>query len=70
MVTMVTMRSDLPEDYAYNLTKFLWEAHDEFERQVPTRAADMTLDTALEGLEKEYLHPGALKCYEEVGAIE
>lgn len=70
MITMATMRSDLPEDYAYHLTKFLWEAYDEFERQVPTRAADMTLDTALEGLEKEYLHPGALKYYEEVGVIE
>lgn len=70
MVTMATIRSDLPEDYVYHLTKFLWEAHDEFEKQVPTRAEDMTLDTALEGLEAEHLHPGALKYYKEVDVVE
>lgn len=70
MITMATVRSDMDEEYVYNLTKSFWEGHDKLESQVPTRAKDITIDTALEGLSEEQLHPGALKYYEQIGAIE
>lgn len=70
LVTTLSVRKDLEEDFVYHLTKFLWENHDKFEEQLPTRAADMTLDTVLDGLDKESMHSGALKYYEEVGAVE
>jgi len=70
MITMATVRSDMDEEYVYNLTKSFWEAHDKLESQVPTRAKDITIETALEGISEEQLHPGALKYYEEIGAIE
>lgn len=70
MITMATVRSDMDEEYVYNLTKSFWESHDKLENQVPTRAEDITIETALEGISEEQLHPGALKYYEEIGAIE
>lgn len=70
MITMATVRSDLDEEYVYNLTKLFWESHDQLAEQVPTRADDITLDTALEGLTEEYFHPGALKYYQEMGVLE
>lgn len=70
MITTTVVRADLDEEYVYNLTKFFWENLDKIESQVPTRAADITLDTALEGLSEEHLHPGALKYYKEKGVLE
>lgn len=70
MITTTVVRADMEEEYVYNLTKFFWESLDKIESQVPTRAADITLDTALEGLSEEHLHPGALKYYEEEGVLE
>src|SRR5699024_791401 len=68
--TMMTVRSDLDEDYVYHLTRLFWESDEELERQVPSRAKDIKFETALDGLPQEYLHPGAVKYYEEVGVIE
>lgn len=68
--TMMTVRKDLDEDFVYNLIKLFWESDEELERQVPTRAKDITFETALDGLSEKYLHPGAAKYYEEIGVIE
>ncbi|MFA1821472.1 TAXI family TRAP transporter solute-binding subunit [Virgibacillus oceani] len=70
METMITVRADLDEDYVYNLTKFFWENQDLFEQQVPERAKDFSLDTALNGINEEDLHPGAKRYYEEEGMLE
>ena len=60
---MFTVRKDLPEEYVYNMTKFIWENVDIFMEQQPTRAKFMTLDTLLNGIDVEYVHPGALKMF-------
>ncbi|MFC2949680.1 TAXI family TRAP transporter solute-binding subunit [Virgibacillus sediminis] len=70
METMITVRADLEEEYVYNLTKIFWENLSSFEEQVPERAENFTLDTALNGIETETLHPGAKKYYEEEGVLE
>ena len=70
MVTMLSARKDIEEDYAYHLTKLFWENIPEFESQIPERAKHFTLETALDGIDPETLHPGAKKYYEEVGALE
>ncbi|GAE27176.1 hypothetical protein JCM9140_3297 [Halalkalibacter wakoensis JCM 9140] len=69
LVTMLTVSNDLNEDYVYHLTKMFWENMSEFERSVPGRAENFTLDTALDGINEEMLHPGAKKYYEEVSAL-
>jgi TRAP transporter TAXI family solute receptor len=68
--SMFTVRKDLPEEYVYNMTKFIWENVDIFMEQQPTRAKFMTLDTVLNGIDMENVHPGAVKYYKEVGAIK
>ena len=68
--TMITVRADLDEDYVYNITKIFWENLATFEQQVPERAKDFSLDTVLNGLDPEDLHPGAKKYYEEMGVLE
>ncbi|QHS23415.1 TAXI family TRAP transporter solute-binding subunit [Virgibacillus sp. MSP4-1] len=70
MVTMLTARSDIEEDYAYNLTKIFWDNIPKFEDQIPKRAKHFTKDTALDGINPENLHPGAKKYYQEAGVLE
>ncbi len=50
--------------------KIFWENLATFEQQVPERAKDFSLDTVLNGLNPEDLHPGAKKYYEEMGVLE
>jgi uncharacterized protein len=69
MVTMLTAHNDLDEEYVYNLTKVFWENMDSFEAQIPERAKHFTLDTVLDGIDPETLHPGAKKYYEEQGVL-
>ncbi|EQB37997.1 hypothetical protein M948_05355 [Virgibacillus sp. CM-4] len=70
METMLTVQSEFDKEYVYQLTKLFWENIDIFEEQVPERAKSFTIDTALNGIDLELLHPGAKQYYEEVGAIE
>src|SRR5699024_74519 len=70
METMIAVRADLDEEYVYNLTKIFWENLATFEQQVPDRAKEFDLDTVLNGIEPETLHPGAKRYYEEVGVLE
>lgn len=69
-VSMLTARADLDEEYVYNLTKLFWENQAVFEEQIPERAAHFTLDTVLDGIDPESLHPGAKRYYEEEGVLE
>ncbi|MEJ8765530.1 TAXI family TRAP transporter solute-binding subunit [Oceanobacillus sp. HCA-5259] len=68
--TMLTVRADLDDEYVYHLTKIFWENLEYFEQQVPERAKDFSLDTALNGIDPEDLHPGARKYYEEMDVLE
>lgn len=72
LVSMLAVRSDLPEDYVYNLTKLFWgeDSQGKFKEQLPTRQKYFKLETALDGVQAEQLHPGALKFYREVGAVK
>lgn len=62
-------RSDLPDDLVYTITKTMFsqlaligEAHH--------KSKEIVLEKALDGLQVEDLHPGALKYYKEVGLIK
>lgn len=68
--TMVTVSNHLSEDFVYNLTKTFWENLDYIAEHEPTRAKDISLDTAFEGLDLDTLHPGAKKYYEEIDVLE
>ena len=70
MVAMLTAQKDLDEEYVYNLTKVFWENMDSFEAQIPERAKYFTLETVLDGIDPETLHPGAKKYYEEQGVLK
>ncbi|UOR11491.1 TAXI family TRAP transporter solute-binding subunit [Halobacillus amylolyticus] len=70
MVTMLTARSDIEDEYAYNLTKLFWDNIPKFEDQIPERAKHFTIETALDGIDPETLHPGAKKYYKEAGVLE
>lgn len=70
METMVTVRGDLDDEYVYNITKIFWENLATFEKQVPERAKDFSLDTVMNGISVEDLHPGAKRYYEEEGVLE
>jgi uncharacterized protein len=69
-VAMLTISSELPDSYVYDLTKLFWENMSTFEEQVPTRAVDFTLETVFDGVDPDTLHPGARQYYEEIGAVE
>lgn len=68
--TMITVRKDLDEEFVYNLAKIFWENLEFFEQQVPERAKDFSLDTVLNGINPDDLHPGAKRYYEEMGVID
>ncbi|WP_257350405.1 TAXI family TRAP transporter solute-binding subunit [Pseudalkalibacillus decolorationis] len=70
LVAMFSVRKDLEKEYVYNLTKVFWENQKPFEDQLPQRAKYFTLETALDGIDPETLHPGAVKYYKEKGIIE
>lgn len=70
LVTMLTVRKDLEEEYVYNLAKMFWENLKPFNEQLPQRAKFFSLDTAIDGIQPETLHPGAKKYYKEVGALK
>ena len=61
-------RADLSEEFVYNMLKTLFENHDQLV-QSHTRGKDVTLETALDGLDDVPLHPGAVKYYKEKGIL-
>ena len=56
----------LDEDQVYDLVKNMYERTDEIDNAV---AAQISIDTALDGLVDIDVHPGAQRYYEEVGAL-
>ncbi|WP_449354957.1 TAXI family TRAP transporter solute-binding subunit [Virgibacillus natechei] len=65
VMAILVIDSEIPEDTAYNMTKALFENQPELEA-AHARGADMTLETATEGMSID-LHPGVAKYYEEEG---
>ncbi|WP_240468723.1 TAXI family TRAP transporter solute-binding subunit [Gracilibacillus sp. YIM 98692] len=60
---MLVVRSDLPEDQVYELTKSIFENTEAMEN-AHERGKDLTIDTAQNGMSID-LHPGAEKYYNE-----
>ncbi len=69
-VAMLTVRKNLDEDYVYNLTKVFWDNQDSFMAQIPERAVHFTLESIFDGIDKDTLHPGAIKYYKEIGKFD
>ncbi|SFA96636.1 hypothetical protein SAMN04488072_104203 [Lentibacillus halodurans] len=65
VMAILVVDSELPEDAVYNMTKAMFENREELE-SAHDRGADITLETATEGMSID-LHPGAAKYYEEEG---
>lgn len=65
VMAMLAVRSDLPDDVVYEMTKILFEHLDEL-KTVHQKATYISLDRALDGMSIP-LHPGAIKYYEEKG---
>jgi len=68
VLAMLATNADLPEDLVYEVTKAIFEHRDILEA-AHKRAADITLETALEGMPIP-LHPGAEKYYKEKGLLQ
>jgi hypothetical protein len=68
VLAMLATNADLPEEVVYEVTKAIFEHRDVLEA-AHKRAADITLETALDGMSIP-LHPGAEKYYKEKGLIE
>jgi len=62
---MLCVRSSVPEDVVYDMTKILFTRLDEL-RSAHAKASEITLEAALVGMSL-VLHPGAVKYYQEVG---
>lgn len=66
--TIVALKS-VSEEVVYAFTKTMFEKQAEL-AMVHVKGEEVTLENALNGLEKEFLHPGAAKYYKEVGILE
>ncbi|MBP1970962.1 TRAP transporter TAXI family solute receptor [Virgibacillus natechei] len=65
VMAILVIDSEVPEETAYNMTKALFENQSELE-DAHARGADMTLETATEGMSID-LHPGVARYFEEEG---
>ena len=68
--SVLIVNKDMNEELVYQLVKGLWESMDRIRKEQPARGNLMSIDTALEGINVEDLHPGAAKYYKEVGLIK
>ncbi len=57
------------EEVVYNYTKAMFENQAEL-AEVNVKGEDLSIDTAINGLDLEFLHPGAAKYYKEVGILK
>lgn len=65
IVTNMVVSADLPEDLVYNMCKVFWENHAAF-AEVKGIWNSVKLENALNGAAIP-VHPGAEKCYDELG---
>jgi len=65
IVTNMVVHKDLPDDLVYNMCKVFWENHAAFV-EVKGVWKSVTLENALNGAAIP-VHPGAKKCYDELG---
>jgi len=65
IVTNMVVHKDLPEDLVYNMCKVFWENHAAF-AEVTSIWPTVKLENALNGAAIP-VHPGAEKCYAELG---
>ncbi len=65
IVTDMVVSKDLPDDLVYKMCKVFWAHHDDF-AQVKKIWNKVTLKNALNGASIP-IHPGAKKCYDELG---
>jgi TRAP transporter TAXI family solute receptor len=65
IVTNMVVHKDLPDDLVYNMCKVFWENHAAFE-EVKSVWKRVKLENALDGAAIP-VHPGAKKCYDELG---
>ena len=65
---IICANADLSEDFVYD---FMTQVFDNYEllAQTHERGADLSLESALNGLEVESLHPGAVRFFEEKGIL-
>jgi TRAP transporter TAXI family solute receptor len=65
IVTNMVVRADLPDDLVYNMCKVFWANHAAF-AEVKGIWNSVKLENALDGAAIP-LHPGAKRCYDELG---
>jgi hypothetical protein len=65
IVTNMVVHKDLPDDLVYNMCKVFWANHAAF-AEVKGVWKRVTLENALNGAAIP-VHPGAKKCYDELG---
>ena len=65
IVTNMVVHKDLPDDLVYNMCKVFWANHAAFV-EVKSVWKSVTLENALNGAAIP-IHPGAKKCYDELG---
>ncbi len=66
--TVVALKS-VSEEVVYNFTKAMFENQAEL-GEVNVKGKDLSIDTALNGIDTNFLHPGAAKYYKEIGILE
>ena len=64
----LAVREDLDENLVYNFLSYLFDNLDKV-AEAHTQGANLSLDTALLGLDVDNLHPGAVKFYTEKGIL-
>ena len=65
--TIAALKS-VDEEVVYQFTKAMFENIDEIALG-HARGADLSLETALDGIDAQYLHPGAARYYKEMGML-
>lgn len=65
IVVSMVVNADLPDELVYNMCKVFWANHATF-AEVKSVWNNVKLENALDGMGAP-LHPGAKKCYEELG---
>jgi TRAP transporter TAXI family solute receptor len=66
--TIAALKS-VSEEVVYHFTKAMFEHQAEL-AEVHAKGKDLSIETALDGIDAAYLHPGAAKYYREIGILK